>query len=117
MIHDLKMTIFIFLNRWTEKDAELKEENWLRSYLTNSMDSKVSFDPKVREMTISCLKQICSNQNPNVHVHWQELWTEQTETVCDGAAHSSRCDAWKYPAFHIFLTDGKQNKALTFGNG
>lgn len=42
---------------------------------------------------------------------------DRTDGQCDGAAHSSRCDAWKYPAFPIFLTDGKQNKALTFGNG
>lgn len=66
MTHDLKVIIY-FLNR---------QNNCLHSYLTYSMNSEISFDPKVREMPIPCLKQIRSHQNANVHVHRQKLLAE-----------------------------------------
>ena len=68
------MTIFIFYQQ-AQKHVELteNENNWVCSYLTYSMDSKVSFDPEVREVPIPRLKQVRSNQNPNVHVHRQKL--------------------------------------------
>lgn len=46
-------------------------------HLTHSIQSKVSFEPEKREVSIASLKKICCHQHPHVHVHWNELWEEK----------------------------------------